>query len=41
MGDRVVVIPSHACTSANLHPALLFVGAGEPRWEPVVARGWN
>lgn len=41
VGDRVVVIPSHACTSANLHPALLFVGAGEPRWEPVVARGWN
>ena len=41
VGDRVVVIPSHACTTVNLHPALLFVGAGEPRWEPVAAHGWN
>ncbi|HEX6350203.1 MAG TPA: alanine racemase [Candidatus Dormibacteraeota bacterium] len=41
VGDRVVVIPSHACTTANLHPALLFVGNGQPRWEPVAARGWN
>ena len=41
VGDRVVVIPSHACTTANLHPGLLFIGAGEPRWEPVSARGWD
>jgi co-chaperonin GroES (HSP10) len=41
VGDRVVVIPAHACTTANLHPGLLFIGAGEPRWEPVSARGWD
>jgi len=41
VGDRVVVIPSHACTTVNLHPELLFIGAGEPRWEPVAARGWR
>jgi len=41
VGDRVLVIPSHACTTANLHPGLLFIGAGEPRWEPVLARGWE
>lgn len=41
VGDRVVVIPSHACTTVNMHPELLFIGAGEPRWEPVAARGWR
>lgn len=40
VGDRVAVIPAHACTTVNLHPALLVVGEGETRWEPVDARGW-
>jgi D-serine deaminase-like pyridoxal phosphate-dependent protein len=41
VGDRVAVIPAHACTTVNLHPALLVVaGGGDARWEPVDARGW-
>jgi D-serine deaminase-like pyridoxal phosphate-dependent protein len=41
-GDRVAVLPGHACTTVNLHPAILFVEpTGEARWEPVSARGWQ
>jgi hypothetical protein len=36
-----VVIPAHACTAVNLHPAVLFYGGGETFWDPVVARGWQ
>jgi D-serine deaminase-like pyridoxal phosphate-dependent protein len=42
LGDRVVVVPAHACTTVNLHPELLYVGATQqPHWEPVSARGWR
>jgi D-serine deaminase-like pyridoxal phosphate-dependent protein len=41
VGDRVAVIPAHACTTVNLHPALLVVADSESRWEPVDARGWR
>lgn len=40
LGERVVVIPAHACTTVNLHPELLFA-APDPHWEPVAARGWR
>ncbi len=42
VGDRVVIVPAHACTTVNLHPALLLVSAdGTARWLPVDARGWR
>jgi D-serine deaminase-like pyridoxal phosphate-dependent protein len=40
LGERVVVVPAHACTTVNLHPALLLAGR-ECHWEPVAARGWR
>lgn len=40
LGERVVVVPAHACTTVNLHPELLFAGP-QPHWEPVSARGWR
>ncbi len=41
IGERLVILPAHACTAVNLHPALLVFGASETRWEPVTARGWR
>jgi D-serine deaminase-like pyridoxal phosphate-dependent protein len=41
LGDRVAIIPAHACTTVNLHPALLVVQDRDTRWEPVDARGWR
>jgi len=42
VGDRVAIIPAHACTTVNLHPYLLaFDPGGRARWEPVDARGWR
>jgi D-serine deaminase-like pyridoxal phosphate-dependent protein len=42
IGDRVVIVPSHACTVVNLHPSLLLVLAeGKARWLNVDARGWR
>jgi D-serine deaminase-like pyridoxal phosphate-dependent protein len=53
IGDRLVIIPAHACTVVNLHPKLLLISAesppplagegrvGAPRWLPVDARGWQ
>ena len=42
VGDRVLVVPAHACTTVNLHPEILFVGGpAEPWWDPVAARGWR
>ena len=42
LGDRLLIVPAHACTTVNLHPAILFVSAaGEGRWSPVNARGWQ
>jgi D-serine deaminase-like pyridoxal phosphate-dependent protein len=40
LGQRVLVVPAHAWTTVNLHPALLFAGR-ECHWEPVAARGWR
>lgn len=40
VGDRLLIVPAHACTCVNLHPALLVFGRGT-RWEPVSARGWR
>jgi D-serine deaminase-like pyridoxal phosphate-dependent protein len=42
VGDRVAIVPAHACTTVNLHPYLLVFGEGERvSWEPVAARGWR
>jgi len=42
VGDRVAIVPGHACTTVNLHPYLLtFAGSGKVTWEPVAARGWR
>jgi D-serine deaminase-like pyridoxal phosphate-dependent protein len=41
IGDRLLVIPAHCCTTVNLHPAMLMVEAGRAWWDPVVARGWQ
>jgi D-serine deaminase-like pyridoxal phosphate-dependent protein len=42
VGDRVHVIPNHACTCANLHARYAVVEDGElvDHW-PVSARGWE
>jgi D-serine deaminase-like pyridoxal phosphate-dependent protein len=43
VGDRVEVVPAHACTCANLHAAYAVRrrdGESWARW-PVVARGWG
>lgn len=42
IGDRLLIVPAHACTTVNLHPALLLVpAAGGSRWLSVDARGWQ
>jgi D-serine deaminase-like pyridoxal phosphate-dependent protein len=42
VGDRVAIVPTHVCTTVNLHPYLLTFGVGDQvRWEPVTARGWR
>ena len=42
IGDRLAIIPAHACTTVNLHPAVLLATvAGAARWMPVDARGWQ
>ncbi|MGP8159832.1 MAG: alanine racemase [Candidatus Dormibacteria bacterium] len=41
IGDRLLVIPAHCCTTVNLHPAVLMVQAGTAWWDPVAARGWQ
>lgn len=41
VGDRVVVLPNHVCTTVNLHPALLCISATDAEWRPVAARGWQ
>lgn len=41
LGDRLVIVPAHACTTVNLHPALLYVSDAEATWHPVEARGWR
>jgi D-serine deaminase-like pyridoxal phosphate-dependent protein len=41
IGDRLLVIPAHCCTTVNLHPGVLMVEAGRAWWDPVAARGWQ
>lgn len=42
VGDFVVIIPAHACTTVNLNPELALVDSGGAvRWLPVDARGWR
>lgn len=41
IGERVVVVPVHCCTTVNLHPAVLMVENGSGWWDPVAARGWQ
>jgi D-serine deaminase-like pyridoxal phosphate-dependent protein len=42
IGDRLIIIPAHVCTTVNLHPVLLLVPAsGSPQWLKVDARGWQ
>jgi len=42
VGMRRVIVPTHACTTANLHPAfVLLSGGSSARWLPVDARGWS
>src|SRR4030088_471872 len=42
VGDRLVIIPAHACTTVNLHPALVLVPpSGNPQWLSIDARGWQ
>jgi D-serine deaminase-like pyridoxal phosphate-dependent protein len=40
VGDRLVILPTHACTVVNLHPAVLLMSS-TTRWLPVDARGWR
>ena len=42
VGSRLIIMPAHACTTVNLHPAfLLLSGGSQARWLPVDARGWQ
>lgn len=42
IGDRIAMIPAHACTTVNLHPAVLLAAEnGDARWLPLDARGWQ
>ena len=42
VGERLRVIPNHACTAANLHATMLVVADGEVVDEWVLdARGWD
>jgi D-serine deaminase-like pyridoxal phosphate-dependent protein len=41
IGDRLLVIPAHCCTTVNLHPAVLMVEPERARWDLVAARGWQ
>ena len=42
IGDRLVIVPSHACAVVNLHPAFLLSSkGGEARFLDVDAHGWR
>ena len=42
IGDRLAILPSHACTVANLHPSVLIITTGrKPEWLTVDAKGWG
>ena len=42
IGDRVAIVPTHACTTINLHRELLVIDeTGHASWEPVDVKGWR
>lgn len=42
VGERVVVVPAHVCTTVNLHGALLIARPdGTTTWEQIEPRGWQ
>jgi D-serine deaminase-like pyridoxal phosphate-dependent protein len=42
IGERLAIIPAHACTTVNLYPAFLLLRSGSAvRRLPVDARGWQ
>jgi D-serine deaminase-like pyridoxal phosphate-dependent protein len=42
LGDRVIIIPVHCCTTVVLHEQVLMVSAeGIAIWDEVGARGWQ
>ena len=42
IGDRLAIVPSHACTVANLHPAMRLISPnGQSRWLYCDAHGWG
>jgi D-serine deaminase-like pyridoxal phosphate-dependent protein len=42
VGDLVLIIPNHACTTVNLHPQLaVMTPSGGIRWRGNDARGWR
>ena len=42
IGDRLIVIPIHCCTTVNLHEQILMVSAaGIATWDETGARGWQ
>ena len=41
IGDRVIIIPVHCCTTVNIHEQVLMVSAtGTATWDKTGARGW-
>jgi D-serine deaminase-like pyridoxal phosphate-dependent protein len=40
IGQRLVIVPAHACTTVNLHDTVLLI-ADQKRWLVVDARGWR
>jgi D-serine deaminase-like pyridoxal phosphate-dependent protein len=42
IGDRIAIVPTHACTTINLHRELLVIDeTGHASWEPVDVKGWR
>jgi len=41
VGDKLVIIPAHVCTTVNLHSALLFSSPNGITKRPIDARGWQ
>jgi D-serine deaminase-like pyridoxal phosphate-dependent protein len=41
VGKRVAILPTHACTTVNLHSALMLLSDGRPQWLRVDARAWG
>jgi len=42
IGNRLVILPAHACTTVNLHHSLVLIAVeAGPVWLPVNARSWH